>query len=287
MPSRQFVASIGWWPFAKRFVWRQLNKRLLGRGVSIRLPTGLVMYAPRWSQSASEAVYTNADVDWGSERLLVRHLDKAGTFIDVGAHVGYYTLYVAPRVQKVYAFEPDARSFAALSRNLAQCAHAEPVNKAVFSKSGTMEMIKRGDTAGFSHLVGPNGSPAGNKRSIEVVSVDDWMLKRTNERVTGIKIDIDGLDFEVLMGAMETIERDQPLVLIEFFPSETNNFDDLFDALDRLNYAAFAFKRGDGTTHPLYRLSRGTAEHGCVKMIFLTPSRLEDTFGLVLCEGQR
>lgn len=80
------------------------------------------MYAPPWSQSASEVIYTNANMDWGAEQLFVERLNTDGTFIDVGAHVGYYSLYVAPRVGKIYAFEPDVQSFGALSQNLAQCA---------------------------------------------------------------------------------------------------------------------------------------------------------------------
>ena len=236
------------------------------------------MYAPPWSQSASEVIYTNANMDWGAEQLFVEHLNTDGTFIDVGAHVGYYSLYVAPRVGKIYAFEPDVQSFGALSQNLAQCAHAEPVNKAVFSKSGVMEIRKREGTVGFTYLVGPDDDTTSDRHSIEVVSIDDWMCNRRNERVTGIKIDIDGLDYEVLKGAEETIQRDQPLVLTEFSASKTNNFEDLFHLLDHLGYGAFAFCWLEGARYPLRRLTQNEANHRLVKMIFLTPPRLEEFF---------
>ncbi len=58
-------------------------------------------------------VYSGANTDWGSEALLMRHLEPDSVFIDVGAQVSYYALYAAPLVRKVYAFEPDARSHAA------------------------------------------------------------------------------------------------------------------------------------------------------------------------------
>ncbi len=278
MINREFVRNVGYWPFLKRFVWRQFNKRALRRGINVRLPTGLTMYAPPWSQSASEVFYADADVDWGSEGLLVDHLDPDGTFLDVGAHIGYYALYAAPRVKRVYAFEPDARSFAVLKRNLEQCPHAQAVNKAVYSCSATMDIIKRSDTSGSVRLNLADNVVSGGCQRMEVVSIDDWMSGRENERITSIKIDIDGLDFEVLKGAERTIARDQPLVLMEFLSSEVNNLDDLFRFIESLDYQAFAYYRRSEDDYSLRRLTSNIAGGQTVKMIFVVPCRLIDSF---------
>ena len=44
----------------------------------LRLPTGLDMHLPCDSFCARDVYVTNADVDWGSEALFCRHLDRGG-----------------------------------------------------------------------------------------------------------------------------------------------------------------------------------------------------------------
>lgn len=278
MFSMQFIREVGWWPFLWRLAWRQFNKRVLARGVMVRLPTGLSMEAPPWSHSASEVVYTAANMDWGSERLLIENLDHEETFLDIGAHVGYYALYAAPKVAKVYAFEPDDQSFAALVKNSKSCGYVEPVHKAVYSSSGRMQLFKRRDMVGFAYLDITTNPTMENAGVIEAVTVDDWMRDRPDERVTGIKIDIDGLDLEVVKGAASTITRDQPLVLMEFMRTETNNANDLYRFAQSSGYDIFAFHtRGNGI-FTFGRIGPDIFEDVNVKMIFLTPPRLVERF---------
>jgi hypothetical protein len=70
--------------------------------------------------SPAKPFVTNADVDWGSEQLLFRLLSGKGAFLDVGAHIGYYSLYMLPRVETVDAFEPDPRVRALLEKTSAR-----------------------------------------------------------------------------------------------------------------------------------------------------------------------
>lgn len=283
MFSLQFIRDVGWGPFLWRLAWRQFNKRVLSRSLMVRLPTGLMMEAPTWSHSAGEVVYTGANMDWGSEQLLVDNLDHEGTFIDIGAHIGYYSLYVAPKVAKVYAFEPDDRSFAALLTNCNACDYVEPINKAVYSSSGRMQFSKRHDTAGSGYLNAANNPPEKNAGFIDVVTVDDWMRDRPDERVTGIKIDIDGLDLEVLKGAASTLDRDQPIVLMEFLRTETNNTNDLQQFAHGSGYELFGFQRRGKGIFTFARIIPSDMEDIHVKMIFLIPHRLVEIF-LLLCD---
>jgi len=105
--------------FAARFVVRQFYKRILRRDYPYRLPTGLVLHCPPGNSFGSEVILSGADVDWGAEQILARFLEPHGAFIDVGAHIGYYSLYMRPLVREVHAFEPDRRNFVWLQRNCA------------------------------------------------------------------------------------------------------------------------------------------------------------------------
>ena len=102
-----FIKEVGPFRWVFRTVVRQFYKRIVKRDHTMRLPTGEWITLPVSNHFASEAFVTHGDVDWGSERLLEALLSRKGVFLDVGAHIGYYSLYVLPRVLAVYSFEPD------------------------------------------------------------------------------------------------------------------------------------------------------------------------------------
>jgi hypothetical protein len=131
---------------------------------------------------------------------------------------------------------------------------------------------------GFSHLDTTTNPNEVGAREIEVVTVDDWMRDRPDQRVTGIKIDIDGLDLDVLKGATATLSRDQPLVLTEFLPSETNNVDDLHRFAHNADYDIFAFQRSSNGRIAFGRVGRDSMAGMDIKMIFLVPPRLKENF---------
>ncbi|PWU24584.1 MAG: hypothetical protein C5B48_05590 [Candidatus Rokuibacteriota bacterium] len=98
---------------------RQVNKRLLHRDQTFTLPTGLTMTLPFGSCFGNEVFVTGANVDNGAETLLAGFADLDADAVDVSANIGYYSLYLAPAVRKVYAFEPNPRSVSVLRRNAA------------------------------------------------------------------------------------------------------------------------------------------------------------------------
>ena len=103
----EFVKEVGPFTWLRRTFVRQFSKRILGKDNSLKLPTGLRMRLPTASKFASEVFITGSKVDWGSEELFVNHLNASEVVLDVGANIGYYSLYVLPRTAAVHAFEPD------------------------------------------------------------------------------------------------------------------------------------------------------------------------------------
>src|ERR1039458_4812003 len=84
-----FIKEVGLLRWASRTAIRQFYKRIIKRDHRMRLPTGEWINLPISDRSASEAFVTNADVDWGREKLLASLLSRKGVFLDVGAHIGY------------------------------------------------------------------------------------------------------------------------------------------------------------------------------------------------------
>lgn len=268
-----FVREVGFWRLVPRFLRRQFNKRVLGSGTSMVLPTGLTYHVPPWDPSGSEAIYTGANLDWGSEALLARLIDREGAFIDVGAHTGYYALYMAPLAARVFAFEPDAAAFAALTANLAQAPNAEPVRAAVSSVSGTA-VLTVGER-GFSNIASPHDAGTAKPSArVKVVAIDSWMAAHPGLPVSGIKIDVDGHDLEVLKGATGVIARDRSVVLTEFLvgPNSSNDHAALVEIVSRLSYQMFAYCGGKGRKKMFQRIGVEALKSAAIKMLFLVPA---------------
>jgi FkbM family methyltransferase len=67
--------------------------------------------------------------------------NKTVTFLDIGAHMGYCSLYMLPLVKAVYAFESDPRARAWLTRNLSPYPNAMVVPVAVGAGSGRATFV--------------------------------------------------------------------------------------------------------------------------------------------------
>jgi hypothetical protein len=65
MINKKYIRQIGFTKWATRTFVRQFNKRILKKGITLKLPTGLNYYAPIWDQSGTEVYVTNANTDWG------------------------------------------------------------------------------------------------------------------------------------------------------------------------------------------------------------------------------
>ncbi len=156
-------------------------------------------------------IYTNCRVDWGADRLLLEFLDEGGTFLDVGANIGYYATLVAPRVRRVVAFEPDSHNLDALKRNLSELPNADHVAKAGCAETGSAA-FRPGPTAETGHLV-PEAGQGQGAHEVETITLDRWRQDNPSDEVSAIKIDVEGFELDVLLGAREMIHDHSSLIL--------------------------------------------------------------------------
>jgi FkbM family methyltransferase len=132
--------------------------------------------------------------------------------VDVGAHVGNHTLYLAHVLGlRTISFEPNPQNFALLVANVRVnglegicTAH----NLAVGAAPGRVRTIDAGDrNTGMATV---EADPAGD---VVMATLDDMVL--TEPRIDVIKIDVEGGEFDVLQGADEVLKKRRPLLYIE------------------------------------------------------------------------
>ncbi|HVH15547.1 MAG TPA: FkbM family methyltransferase [Candidatus Angelobacter sp.] len=143
------------------------------------------------------------------------------TVIDVGAHIGKYTLLAALRGSTVVAIEPDPRNFSMLSNNirLNNFSTVVPLHLAL---GETVEMKKLylapfGDTAtssldgNWSERIGMGG--ASGFVEVEVETLDHVVRSMKIETIDWLKVDVEGQERSVLSGARSALRMTRNLLL--------------------------------------------------------------------------
>jgi FkbM family methyltransferase len=161
---------------------------------------------------------------WGAayephvRRCLVALLRPGDTFIDVGSHIGFFSLIVASlvgRTGKVYAFEADSALFEKLHANASEYPWLVASLRAVWSGSGTVSFSnpqQAGET-GWGKLACIRNE--GNIASVEAVSLDEWHESVGFPPIRVIKVDAEGSEPFVLEGAGRIIKSTRPFLIIE------------------------------------------------------------------------
>jgi FkbM family methyltransferase len=231
------------------------------------------MFLPRSSRSATEVYVTDANTDWGAEAVFAHFADPVRDFLDIGAHIGYYAVYLAPLVRGAYAFEPSPHNLLPLYENAGRAPNIEVVEMAVSSYDGVADFFLGGDSA-----VGSLENVGGEAARVAVTTVDTFLNRRAEIAPNLIKTDIEGHDLCALRGMQATVLKFQPLILTECSLSE-----ELALLCSDWNYRIFAATRDRKTERDTFReLSSENADAYWCKMLFLVPESLQPAFaGLV------
>ncbi len=158
-------------------------------------------------------------------RLFEGLVGRNMTVLDVGAHVGYYTLLSARLVGpegKVYALEPDPENFTLLQKNVALNGYGNVilVPKAVSDRTGRLKLFLSSQ-GNDRHSIFANPRSVLRERSIEVdaVSLDEFLAAEGWPHVHLIKMDIEGAEPLALQGMSQLLSRSEDLKLVlEFAP---------------------------------------------------------------------
>ena len=153
--------------------------------------------------------------------LLARLLPPGATFLDVGAHHGFFALTTAllPDDVRVIAFEPNPRNFGILQANVAANhlanVHCEPL--ALSDSDGTAELYLTASDMSASLKKGFQSHDTEQIGSLEVrtTALDSYLSARAIGAPIVIKVDIEGHEAAFMRGAMETIGTFKPDIVLE------------------------------------------------------------------------
>jgi FkbM family methyltransferase len=144
------------------------------------------------------------------------HVKHGETWLDVGAHYGYTAIALAELVGHdghVYAFEPSLTTVGHLNqtRILNGFDHMTVLPFGL-GEPGEIRVISVPTERGMAnHALGGKGT-----EDILVVGFDHLWKALGGRKVHGVKIDVQGMELEVLQGMTQTLSRHRPKLVIEF-----------------------------------------------------------------------
>jgi FkbM family methyltransferase len=188
--------------------------------------------------------YERNILNWACSQFL----KSDANVIDVGAHIGWYTIDFAKLAKHVYSFECSPKSFNYLCANIAlnECDYkVTKYNVALGSKEGTTDYYIRDPKDGGGNGISKFEYDV-NKNTptivVPVKTLDSYNLQNVNF----IKIDVEGHEKQVLEGAIETIKANNyPKILFESW--DTNQSSE-FNPVE-LRKELFEFITSIGYTH--------------------------------------
>ncbi len=200
----------------KDLAYKTIDAITLGKGFNRHIGGEEIRFPPKWSRYY-EAEYEPETFDFFHENL------KPGdTVLDIGGHIGLFAVTTAKLVGptgKVFTFEPTPFTRSVLEEVVAlnDCGDIVEIRgEAVSSKRGETVFYDTGsEISNANSLVRSELSKT--EIPITLISVDEFVRER-GLSVSCIKIDVEGAELDVLIGAREVFTTQRPTARLGLHP---------------------------------------------------------------------
>jgi len=216
--------------FLRKHIWTPLAELGLPMGrpfdtflIRNRSQARLSRFRPRYpfalerGPAATRLLAADENNRFGHEPELAHLIDLLvaddGVFLDVGANVGYFSIYLATRPKfhgQIHAFEPVGQAFAGLRELVSalKCEAFITCHQAAASEAAGTARMQVGTDLGLSSIT---ADAAAGGEVVPTVALDSLGLGR----VDFMKIDVEGHEAQALRGADALIRSARPYIFLE------------------------------------------------------------------------
>jgi FkbM family methyltransferase len=158
---------------------------------------------------------------------------RCNTYLDIGVNIGTHSLVYSKIFKYIIAFEPDKYNYNQSKENLLinNVTNVKLLNKALGSKKGFVKTFQHSNHSRGCIMT----TFTNNKTDTEQITLDSLELNN----IDLIKIDVEGNELNVLKGALETIQRNKPIIEFEYnhLAKKLNiEYNDIEKFLNNINY---------------------------------------------------
>ena len=186
--------------------------------------------------------------------------------LDVGAHIGYFTLLFAKLVGsegKVFSFEPEPKNFELLTKNIEINNYENVIteSKIVSDKNEKCTLYTFETSSGANRIYKPNENINVKPIEVDSISLDEYFKNSEFlKRIKFVKIDVEGAELLVLKSMKSIFQNNNNIkLLLEFNPKFLleigSKSSDFFNLLHSESFSIFFI---DGKNHKLIPLNSDT-----------------------------
>jgi FkbM family methyltransferase len=208
--------------------WRDLFDTYIAKSLPIvQTPLGFSMTGgnSQHHKAMQKGTFEPIEVQW-----LDRELKSAQLFVDIGANIGYFTCFARALGKQVLAVEPMPNNLNNLLHNI-EINTGSPVEVYPVALSSELGVLRLYGASSTGASLVPSWAGASNRisRLVPVTTLDKLLSNRFPEERLLIKMDVEGAEYGVLLGAIETLQRvKRPVWLVEitmgqFMPQGVND----------------------------------------------------------------
>ena len=214
---------------------------------------GKKLFIHKADDPLSSSLYYYGKYEPFETSLFQKLIKKGNTVVDIGAHIGYYTLISSGLVGKtgqVFSFEPDPRNLVLLRRCITanKLTNVVIVNKAVSNVNKKINFYLSNENKGDNKMFTQNRKD--KCIQVESITLDSYFVAKSNYHIDLIKMDIQGAEVKALQGMSKILRNNNHVILIlEFWPygymRGGNNAKELLDLLHLNNFLLYDIRRNE------------------------------------------
>ena len=159
--------------------------------------------------------------------------------LDIGANIGNHSIFFSKYFKKVFAFEPNPKTYDLLLINSKLISQKKivPYNFGLSNNNGNLSLKSNPSNIGASRIISlPTNQLKNNITNIKVKIADEIKSIQT-EKISFIKIDVEGHEINALKGAENIIKSNKPIIVFEQQAKEIKNqSSEVIEYLTTLNY---------------------------------------------------
>ena len=226
-------------------------------GVTGVLAEGFILGVPSEEWGLAMYLSQGGHFEYGCENFFESLLKPGMTVLDLGANVGIYTLRALRAGCRVFSFEPTPRTKQILQQNIkvngfAESGRAHVIEAAVSNICGSATFYEKLGVCGQNTLY-QEENETGIAVTVKTITLDS--LRERLGRIDVIKMDIEGAEYNALLGMQELLRENESVqIIMEFAPVHIKRAghepSELLQLIKRLGFGIFAVDETRAETRP-------------------------------------
>lgn len=216
--KRRFIFNI---PFIRRYYFSYLRnyaRRHRDLDLITTITRGITMNLTL-KDSVQYMLFIDDIYEPNETSLWLKYSKRASTIIDIGANVGYYSLLAASvnKTATIIGFEPISKTYNRFVENIEinRYKNITAVRNAVSNTSGKIRINIGNENNWGMSSINQHDYLSDLYEDIESITLDEYVKNSNINVIDLIKIDIEGAEFNALLGMRNLLEVKSPIIFLE------------------------------------------------------------------------